>query len=514
MSAAPTKATERVLRVQENARHLVRGACPTLAEPMETGDGLLARLNPVSGGIAPSTLAAIAEAAARFGNGQIEVTARGSLQIRGLTQFTAPRLAEAIDGLDMNVRTGVPLETGPLAGLDPDEIADPSPLAERIRHAIAAGGLSARLGPKVSVVVDGGGRLPLDEVLADVRLEAGRRGGAVVWHVAIGGTRETARGLGFVEIEAAGSVVMALLEAIASKGKTGRAKELTDGELEAALRYLPQPDRATRSDNQSSQAAPPPPSVLPDISPSRGEIGLHGRPAQSPPLQDRMSGCGQPISPLEGEMSGRTEGGETRIGGAHFVGPASPITTLSLSDGRTALGIGLPFGQATAAQIVSFADAAMRAGADEILMAQGRSLLALCPTAEAAETLREAAAALGFLTDAADPRRSVVACAGAPACASGHLRARAIAAEIAALLPSGLDGVVHVSGCAKQCAKPARAAFTLIGTSDACEIHHGDGREGQPIASVAIGDAAAAFGRAARLYRNEKKNGKGAATRP
>ncbi|MGO4839897.1 precorrin-3B synthase, partial [Rhizobiaceae sp. 2RAB30] len=137
---------------------------------------------------------------------------------------------------------------------------------------------------------------------------------------------------------------------------------------------------------------------------------------------------------------------------------------------------------------------------------------ALCPTVDAAEALRKSAAALGFMTDRADPRRSVVACAGAPACASGHLTARTIAADISSLLPSGIDGVVHVSGCAKQCARPAHAAFTLIGTPEACEIHRGDGRRGEPVASVAIGDAAAAFGRAARLYRNEKKNGKEAAT--
>jgi precorrin-3B synthase len=227
-----------------------------------------------------------------------------------------------------------------------------------------------------------------------------------------------------------------------------------------------------------------------------------------------VCGFGQPISPLEGEMSGRTEGGETRANGSLSSRWASPVTTLALSDGRTALGVGLPFGQATAVQIISFAGAASHVGADEILMAQGRSLLALCPTISAAKTLQEAAAALGFVTDPADPRRSVVACAGAPACASGHLPARAIASDIATLLPPGLDGIVHVSGCAKQCARPARVAFTLIGISGACEIHRGDGRQGRPIASVAIDDAAAAFGRAAKLYRNEKKNGKEAATGP
>ena len=31
------------------------GACPTLAAPMQTGDGLLARLNPVAEGLSPSS---------------------------------------------------------------------------------------------------------------------------------------------------------------------------------------------------------------------------------------------------------------------------------------------------------------------------------------------------------------------------------------------------------------------------------------------------------------------------
>ena len=30
-----------------------RGACPALSAPMQTGDGLLVRLNPVAGGLSP-----------------------------------------------------------------------------------------------------------------------------------------------------------------------------------------------------------------------------------------------------------------------------------------------------------------------------------------------------------------------------------------------------------------------------------------------------------------------------
>ena len=53
-----------------------------------------------------------------------------------------------------------------------------------------------------------------------------------------------------------------------------------------------------------------PPSVLPDISPSRGEIGCHNCLRQSSASQNGAQTSKQPISPLEGEMSGRTEGGD------------------------------------------------------------------------------------------------------------------------------------------------------------------------------------------------------------
>ena len=54
-----------------------------------------------------------------------------------------------------------------------------------------------------------------------------------------------------------------------------------------------------------------PPSALPGISPSRGEIGWSSPSFQKHQL-DNPFGQGAvllPISPLEGEMSGRTEGG-------------------------------------------------------------------------------------------------------------------------------------------------------------------------------------------------------------
>jgi hypothetical protein len=56
-----------------------------------------------------------------------------------------------------------------------------------------------------------------------------------------------------------------------------------------------------------------PPSVLPDISPTRGEIGCHSGFRQSPALLGGLQTSGGPISPLVGEMSGRTEGGNVEL---------------------------------------------------------------------------------------------------------------------------------------------------------------------------------------------------------
>ena len=60
-----------------------RGACPGLSAPMPTGDGLLVRLLPI-GTIPLAAFAQLCAAARREGNGIIEVTGRGSIQVRGL----------------------------------------------------------------------------------------------------------------------------------------------------------------------------------------------------------------------------------------------------------------------------------------------------------------------------------------------------------------------------------------------------------------------------------------------
>ena len=206
---------------------LRRGACPALAAPMPTGDGLLVRLLPVSGGLSPKSLIGLCKSAARYGNGVVEVTSRGSLQFRGFSDASALAFAEDVEDLGIAVRVGVSVETSPLAGLDLGEVANPLPVAERIRSAISAAGLAERLGPKVSVVIDGGGHVTMDSVAADARLTSERHGVAVRWRLLIAGDADTATPVALFEEDAAVAAVLTILSGIAERGRDARARDLS-----------------------------------------------------------------------------------------------------------------------------------------------------------------------------------------------------------------------------------------------------------------------------------------------
>jgi precorrin-3B synthase len=204
-----------------------RSACPGLSAPMPTGDGLLVRLMP-AGRIPLDAFIAICAAARAHGNGAIEITARGSLQLRGLTPRSAPLLASDIAALDIAAVEGVPVIADPLAD-DPDALIDAAGLATMLRGAIANARLA--LAPKVSVVIDGGGRLHLDALNADVRLRAVGTARAPRLHVALAGDAGSATLLGSIAPDAAADVVVRLLGAIAAEGREARAADIlrTDG---------------------------------------------------------------------------------------------------------------------------------------------------------------------------------------------------------------------------------------------------------------------------------------------
>ncbi|BCG79851.1 precorrin-3B synthase [Mesorhizobium sp. 113-3-3] len=473
-----------------------RGACPALSAPMQTGDGLLVRLNPVAGALSPKLLIGLAESALRHGNGIMEVTARGSLQIRGLTTESAALLAAEVDALGIAVRTGVPVETGPLAGIDPQEIADPRPLAERIRVAIEEAGLTPRLGPKVSVIVDGGGQLAMDAVTADIRLKAVRVNAGVQWQVSVAGDGQSARLLVEAEDAAARDIAVAALRMVAEKGREAHARDLSERQWASLAGW--------------HSVAPP--SVLPDISPTRGENALSRSPL---PISDAETAehistfartappAGLPISPPVGEMSGRTEGGA--------VGRNPSSIGLFDLDNAIALGVALPYGSMPADKIIALAQSALTLGTNQIRLAQGRALLFLGQPANANQPLQATAATLGLVTAATDPRTRIAACPGMPACASGRIATREIAETIAAENADILDFTLHVSGCAKGCAHPGPAALTIVGGENGAGLVVNATAKALPAGYRPGYDAARGIGRVAAAIRSARFQGETAA---
>ena len=148
-----------------------RGACPGLSAPMATGDGLLARLTP-AGTIPIVAFAGLCAAARQHGNGIIEVTSRGSVQIRGLSEASAARFAAEVSTLGIPASDGIPVIADPLSGLDRGSLLDAEPVAAELREALASAPFVSRLSAKLSIAVDGGGSLHLDDLPADIRLRA------------------------------------------------------------------------------------------------------------------------------------------------------------------------------------------------------------------------------------------------------------------------------------------------------------------------------------------------------
>ncbi len=197
-----------------------RGVCPSLSRPMQTGDGLLARLRPASGGFSPRELIAVAEAASRFGNGILEVTARGNLQVRGLKTETVEPLAEAVFAAGITVLSGLAVETPPLSGIDASEIADVRPLAEAIRRRVAKESPALKLAAKLSVTVDGGGLFNLDAIVADIRLKAVETASGPRYVLLLGGDAATARPVCQLEAHEAVDAVLTVLQALHRLGET------------------------------------------------------------------------------------------------------------------------------------------------------------------------------------------------------------------------------------------------------------------------------------------------------
>ena len=128
----------------------------------------------------------------------------------------------------------------------------------------------------------------------------------------------------------------------------------------------------------------------------------------------------------------------------------------SLPLGRTALGFHLApaFGQTTSQD---FTKLLIQSHCKFLRLTPWRGLLL--------ERVSELSIPPDFISDEHDPKRRIQVCPGAPACQSAKGNTRGFAAQIAPRLaanPALNSKELHISGCAKGCAKPQKADLTFV----------------------------------------------------
>ena len=141
--------------------------------------------------------------------------------------------------------------------------------------------------------------------------------------------------------------------------------------------------------------------------------------------------------------------------------PSATVGVLALGE-RAGVGAAPPFGRMRAEAFAELARAARVERASGLRLTPWRTIVAVGLEASRAPRLAKQLAALGFIVAPDDPRLGVVVCPGAPACAQAVADVQADAREFAELLPRARGILLHVSGCAKGCARASPAPLTLV----------------------------------------------------
>ncbi|NTF33336.1 precorrin-3B synthase [Rhizobium skierniewicense] len=431
-----------------------RGVCPALSAPMQTGDGLLSRVA-FTDAISATDLERLCALGIRYGNGLIDLTARGGVQFRGLTAGSAAALEVDVLALGLPLRQGLAVETSPLAGMDETAIAETLSIVSRVSETAATLGLDDCLAAKMSVIIDGGGQVEMAELLADIRLKAIRLDDGLFWFLMLGGAQDQSLKAGLLRADDAVDVVIELLSCLAERGRDARGRDL---EIETVRRIC--------GDRLIEHAIDVPPArVSSPFGLMRLVDDIH-RPSISPLTNHRFAAA---LAPAFGQMS------------------AEALSALC--------------GHATALGIKN-----VRPGPAHTLFFIG--------TEDACQALLARAAELGFVTTADDPRSAIAACTGKPACASAFIATRALAEDAVIEIAGLLDGslTLHLSGCGKGCAHPTAATLAFSGSSEGLAFSYSGRASGAPDVILPFTEQRVALSRLARLYEKEHKPGENART--
>jgi precorrin-3B synthase len=416
---APTATLRRECVLDNGAsRYTVKGWCPGALRPMESGDGLIVRLK-LTGGIVDVSLAErIARWSSQWGNGQIDLSSRSNLQLRGLTIQHLPKLHDGLadaELLDDN-ETGEAARnviSSPLAGLDPAAVLDIRPIVKSLEQRLVTDASLHTLPHKFGFAVDDGGLLGLAGVPADVLFVASQTVDGPAFTIHLHGAPRICFGPCRPETVAEAAAALARVFLRLRTNSIRRMRDLVD---------------ALGAETIAREAGLTPSSVPPTDRTASAFLGVHS------------------------------------LGTAGF------------------LGLGLPFGRITSGDLIDLAYSAASIGGRDLRLTPRRAILIPVPSIGRARMLLAELNRHAFILDPEDPRRRIAACPGAPSCERATTDVRNDAAHLAATFAgaSGSDTVIHISGCEKGCAHPRPAAVTLVGRDGRYDLVRNDVASGSP----------------------------------
>ncbi len=198
----------------------IKGWCPGALRPMQSGDGLVLRIRPRGGRLDAAQAVGIAELAARYGNGLIDLTSRANLQIRGVSDAGYPALIDGLGDLGLldadsetEAKRNILVTPFWTAGDDTCSLA-----AELERSLVTA---LIDHPTKFGFAIDDGNARVLAGASADIRIERDRNGGLLVRADGAARGRSVTRG-------EAVQVALALAEwFVASGGARGEKRRMS-----------------------------------------------------------------------------------------------------------------------------------------------------------------------------------------------------------------------------------------------------------------------------------------------
>ena len=383
-------------------------------------DSFMCRLRIPNGILNAWQMRGLAEAADSFGGGYADVTTRANLQIREIPASHAIDLLLAVQDLGLTARgsgaDNIRNITGsPTAGIDPQELYDTRPLCRAMHHYILNHREMYGLPRKFNIAFDGGGRVPVLEdtndigfVAADVRGGEGFEPG-IYFRLQLGGITGH---LDFafdaailLKPEECVKVAGAVVRAFATHGdRTNRQKARLKYVLDRMGReaFVAEVEKEYGAKLRRAAGAEVAPRVLAD---KHGHIGVH----------PQKQAC------------------------------------------FNYLGVVLPVGRLTTAQMQGIAEIAERFGSGTIRLTVWQNLLISEVADRDVGVCVAALAALGLGVEASAIRRGLIACTGNAGCkfaasnTKGHALKLADYLEMRLAIDTPVN--IHLTGCHHSCAQ-------------------------------------------------------------